>query len=119
MEIEKQVLSKAESLALSLPEEGFADDFLAALSNVCKEDKYLDSAYLVLKHGEGGVSLFFAFLFNDEAVKDNQVSERISGLMSKILNLFKDEILADAICLNDQVKLQASIASITAPFYEK
>ncbi|GAB1263395.1 enhanced serine sensitivity protein SseB C-terminal domain-containing protein [Aurantivibrio infirmus] len=115
MRIEKQVLSESKSLDLSIPPDGFDHDFLSATTKICNEMEQLEEAYVLLKNNANQENIFFAFLFDPRYELDSD--GLISILLTKILELFTDEVSIDVICLNGKKNLIENLKSITPPFY--
>ena len=114
--LEEKKLNKATQIDLALPDKGFSSEFINSLSNVCTKYDGVAESYLVLKKQDEDVSLLLGLLFFD-TISFSEQEQVIQNIMSEVVSLFSDEIIIEAICLNNNAQLKEAIKSIDSPFY--
>jgi hypothetical protein len=116
--LEKKKLNKSVQIDLALPDSGFSPEFTNSLSNICAKYSGLSESYLVLKKEGEDVSLLLGLLF-DDSISPKEQEQVIQNIMTEVVGLFSDEIIIEAICLNNNNQLKETIMAIDSPFYLK
>lgn len=62
------------------------------------------------------VSLLLGLLF-DDSISPKEQEQVIQNIMTEVVGLFSDEIIIEAICLNNNNQLKETIMAIDSPFY--
>ena len=114
--LEKKKLTESTEIELALPENGFSSDFVDALSDICSKHDVLTEGYLVLKKENEDVSLLLGLLFFDNYPLNKQEQD-IQNIMQEVTDLFSDEMIVEAISLNNNRQLNRTMKSIGSPFY--
>lgn len=116
--LEKKRLNKSTEIDLAIPDSGFSPEFTDSLSNICLKYDGIAKSYLVLKRENEDVSLLLGLLFFDN-ISPKEQEQVIQNIITETVDLFSDEIIIEAICLNNNNQLKETMMSIDSPFYSK